>query len=62
MLKSLNSNACIFKTVKEHRSEVRRVFLYVEASWHYCRPSWKFRWGYLPTLIPAKISGVLFVV
>jgi len=24
MLKSLNSNACIFKMVKEHRSEVRR--------------------------------------
>jgi len=48
MLKSLNSNACIFKIIKEHRSEVDVIFLYVEAWWHCCRPSWKFRWGYLP--------------
>jgi len=60
MLKSLNI-ACIFKMVKEHRSEVRRdIFI---------------RWSHddiglagnsdeviYPTLIPAKISGVPFAV
>ena len=33
MLKSLNSNAFIFRMVKEHRSEVKSdvIFLHVEA-------------------------------
>jgi len=37
--------------VKEYRSENVKsdvIFLYVEAWWYCCRPSWKFRWGYLP--------------
>jgi len=67
MLKSLNSNACIFKMVKQHRSEVwRDIFIF----YFYTLKPDDIAVGLAgysdeviyPTLIPVKISGVLFVV
>jgi len=62
MLKSLNI-ACIFKMVKEHRSEVRRdIFYTLKPDDIAVGVAGNSDEVIYPTVIPAKISGVPFVV